>query len=71
MIVWTGFLTALEKFKVCPISGYMTFMVWAVDFLPFFQLVNDLRDFDLLEFQAYLAKIQNLTQQAVDMMRKI
>ena len=49
----------------------MTFMVWAVDFLPFFQLVNDLRDFDLLEFQAYLAKIQNLTQQAVDMMRKI
>ena len=46
-------------------------MVWVVDIM-FLQLANDLRDSDLIhELHARLAKIQNLTQQAINEVRDV
>lgn len=53
MTVWTGFLLLSESARYFG-HGYMTFMVWAVDFCPYSSFAKDLRYSDL--FHACLAK---------------
>ena len=59
--------TAVEKFRVCPTSGFLTFVIWAVDFYPFYSLqTTSVTPIYMQELHTHLAKTQSLTQQVAD-----